>query len=328
MSTSKKYRCWVCGSLNVIKWGTRNGHQRFKCKDCEALNTRKNPGVSRSNRFIWFREWIIGKQTLEQISKKSDYSLRTLQRYFHHYLSNYPTWKVHPSKKVNLLIDGTYFRNKLCLVLYRDNNIKATQIYRITDGEWYEEIAEDLQNLLDLGIQIQSVTCDGLSNIMKAVRKVTPNTIIQRCVVHIQREVLIWLTRNPKSLAGIELRQIVQRLHLIKDREDWGYWVVSLVKWYDVHKDYVNEKTYYPQTKRYWFTHKSVRRSFVHIKRALPDMFHYLDNPDIPKSTNALESFFGHLKQNISLHRGLSKEHYRNYIKWYLYFKSNEDRFS
>lgn len=57
-------------------------------------------------------------------------------------------------------------------------------------------------------------------------------------------------------------------------------------------------------------------------------MFHYLDNPGIPKSTNELESFFGHLKQNICLHRGLSKEHYKNYIKWYLYFKSNEDRFS
>lgn len=328
MSKSKKYRCWVCGSLNVIKWGFQNGKQRFKCKDCEALNTRKNQGVSRSNRFIWFREWIIGKQTLEQISHSSGYSLRTLRRYFHDYLSNYPTWKIRPSEKVNLLIDGTYFRNKVCLILYRDNNIKATQIYRLSDGEWFEEIREDLQNLLELGIQIQSVTCDGLSNIIKAVRKTTPNTIVQRCVVHIQREVLTWLTRSPKSQAGIELRQIVRKLHLIKNREDWGYWIVSLVKWYDIHKDYVNEKTYYPDTKRYWFTHKNVRRSFIHIKRALPDMFHYLDNPDIPKSTNGLESFFGHLKQNISLHRGLSKEHYKNYIKWYLFFKSNENRFS
>lgn len=169
---------------------------------------------------------------------------------------------------------------------------------------------------------------DGLSNIIKAVRKVSPNTIIQRCVVHIQREVLIWLTRRPKSQAGIELRQIIRKLHLINNKELWGYWVVDLVHWYEKHKDYINEKTYNPYSKRYWFTHKSIRRSFIHIKRALPDMFHYLDNLDIPKSTNGLESFFGHLKQNISLHRGLSKDHYKNYIKWYLYFKSNEDRFS
>jgi len=32
------------------------------------------------------------------------------------------------------------------------------------------------------------------------------------------------------------------------------------------------------------------------IKKALPDVFHYLDNLRILKSTNGLESFFGHLK--------------------------------
>ncbi len=35
-------------------------------------------------------------------------------------------------------------------------------------------------------------------------------------------------------------------------------------------------------------------------------MFQYLDNPKIPKSTNGLESYFGHLKDNLSIHRGLS----------------------
>jgi len=324
MAKTKKYRCWVCSSLHVIKWGKRNGKQRFLCKDCGALNTRTNQGVSRSNRFIWFRKWITGKQTFSQLVKDSGYSERTLKRYFYSYLDNYPTWKITPSEKLNLLIDGTYFSNKVCLVLYRDNNIKATQLYRLTDGEWFEEICEDLQNLISLGLTIESVTCDGLSNILKAIKKACPETIIQRCVVHIQRECLIWLTRNPKNQAGIDLRKIVKRLHLVGNRDDWGYWVVDLIKWYEQYKDFVNEKSYYELTERFWYTHKSVRKAFIHIKRALPDMFHYLDNVDIPKSTNALESFFGHLKQNISIHRGLSKEHYKNYIKWYLFFRSNE----
>ena len=328
MLKTRKLRCWGCHSLRVIKWGKQGGKQRYKCKDCGLLLTRNNPSTSHRNRFVWFREWIIGKQTFSQLSVKSGNSERSLKRYFYAYLSNYPTWKIRSSEKVNLLIDGTYFNNKVCLVLYRDNNVKATLIYRLTNGEWFDEIMEDLQNLLYLGVQIESVTCDGLSNTIKAVRKVSPNTIIQRCTVHIQREVLTWLTRNPKSQAGVELRKIIRRLHLIKNRNDWGYWIVDLIKWYEIHKEYVNEKTYYPQTKRYWFTHKSVRRAFIHIKRALPDMFHYLDNPNIPKSTNGLESFFGHLKKNISIHRGLSKEHYKNYIKWYLFFKSNENRFS
>ena len=35
---------------------------------------------------------------------------------------------------------------------------------------------------------------------------------------------------------------------------------------------------------------------FMTIKRALPNMFHYLDNPKTPKLPNAIESFFGHVK--------------------------------
>ena len=324
MGKTNKSRCWSCSSLEVIRWGKQKGKQRFKCKNCNLLFTRSNISVSRKNREVWFREWIVGKQTFKQLIIKSGYSERTLKRYFYDYLNRSPTWFIRPSERVNLLIDGTYFSNKVCLVLYRESNIKATLFYRLTDGEWEEEIREDLENLVSLGIIIESVTCDGLSNILRSVRKTSPQTVIQRCLAHIQREVLLWLTKHPQSEAGFELRVIVRKLHLIRNREQWGYWVVEMVNWYDKHRAYVNAKSYKEDTKRYWFTHKSVRKSFIHIKKALPDMFHYLDNPNIPRTTNGLESFFGHLKQNISLHRGLSKDHYKNYVKWYLFFKSNE----
>ncbi len=110
-----------------------------------------------------------------------------------------------------------------------------------------------------------------------------------------------WLTRKPQSKAGVELRQLVKQIHCIRDRKQWGYWVVSLINWYKVYKDFVNQKSPYQDTGRYWYTHKSVRKAFIHIKRALPDMFHYLDNVDIPKSTNALESFFGHHNATSSM---------------------------
>lgn len=171
-----------------------------------------------------------------------------------------------------------------------------------------------------LGNYYRECYCDGLSNLLKAVRNTCPGTIIQRYLAYIQREVLIWLTRNPKSEAGIELREIVRKLHLIDDKTKWGYWVVEMVNWYEKYQEFVNQKSYFHGTKRFWYTHKMIRRSFIHIKRDLPDMFPYLDNPSIPKTTNALESFFEHLKENISIHRGLSKEHYKNYIKWYLLF--------
>ena len=108
----------------------------------------------------------------------------------------------------------------------------------------------------------------------------------------IQRQTKIWLTRSPKSAVGIELKAIINQIHTINDKTEWGYWIVDLFRWYEKYKDYLNEKTINQDTGRYWYTHKMIRRSFFTIKRALPNMFHYLENPKIPKTTNGLESFF------------------------------------
>ena len=157
---------------------------------------------------------------------------------------------------------------------------------------------------------------------LKAIREVCSEVIVQRCLVHIQRMCRIWLTAWPKSAAGIELRQIVNQLHKIEDHQQRDYWIVSLVKWHKRHESYLQEKSFSQQTGRYWYKHKLLRRSFTVIRKALPNMFHYLDNDRIPKSTNGLESFFGHLKSHITVHRGLSREHRKNFIKWYLYFRN------
>jgi hypothetical protein len=115
-----------CGSLNTIKWGKQLVKQRFKCKSCGLLLTLSNSSVSRKNCEHWFREWIVGKQTFSQLAAKSSYSERTLKRMFYSYLERYPEWKIVKRERINLLIDGTYFTNKLCLVLYRDNNVSVT----------------------------------------------------------------------------------------------------------------------------------------------------------------------------------------------------------
>ena len=328
MAKTNNVKCPKCGYVSLQKNGLQASHQRYKCKTCESYFTHQRPEITAQNRFVWFRQWVEFGHTIEYISRRSGYSERTLKRYFYAYLQNHPTWHITPSEKVNLLVDGTYFTNKVCLVLYQDNNVKATQLYRLTDGEWMEEIVEDLSNLTELGIRIESVTCDGAPQIIKAVRKCAPDAIVQRCTVHVQRECLIWLTRHPKSEAGQELRRIVCGLSSIADREQGELWVVELMRWEERNRDYLNQKTVPDDDpRRAWFTHKMVRKSFVHIRRALPDLFHYLDNPDIPKSTNAQESFFGHLKTNLRQHRGLSRDHFKNYVKWYLFFKNNRDKY-
>lgn len=307
----------------MIKWGKQNQKQRFKCKSCGLLFTRRNQVVKEKNQFIWFKKWVLHRQTFAYLSSESGYSRRTLKTYFHNYLSKAPTLPLYPSERLNLLIDGTYFSNDICLIVYRDNTIKFTQLYRLTSGEYYDEIREDIENLLQLNIHIESITCDGHRAILKAIKLSCKEVILQRCVVHIERECKIWLTTNPKSIAGSELLRIIKKLSLIKQHHQSHEWIMEVYNWHERHKDFINEKSYSLSTQRYWFKHKLVRKAFVHIKNALPNMFQYLFNDRVPKSTNGLESFFGHLKSHLLLHRGLTKEHRKNFIKWYLYFKNN-----
>jgi len=113
------------------------------------------------------------------------------------------------------LVDGTYFSNGLCLVIYRDNDIGYTQLYRFSDGERYEQMCEDLKNLALLEVQIGSITCDGHKAALKAIRKTCPDVIIQRCIVHVHRMANVWLRQKPKTQATRELKRIVNLLPLV-----------------------------------------------------------------------------------------------------------------
>jgi hypothetical protein len=219
-------------------------------------------------------------------------------------------------------MDATYFK-AFCVVCYQDDEDSYTQLIRFTDGEHFIEIKEDLENLIKLGVHIESVTTDGHKSALKAIKKALPDVTIQRCLVHIQRMCMLWLTRFPKHSAAIELRAHVLLLLKIKTENDRLWWIRELDAWYKKHKDYLNEKTFNEQTGRYWYTHRLTRRSYLTIKRALPNMFHYLSNQKIPKTTNGIEGYFGHLKNHLDLHRGLSIKHRINFIKWYIHL-SNE----
>lgn len=316
-----KKRCWACKSLEVIRWGKQSGKQRFKCKVCGILFTQNRPDQRIKNRFIWFKKWVLERQTYKT-RRDSGYSKDTLQRTFYNILEQSPLLKIIKRENVNLRMDATYFA-KFCLVAYQDDIDGYTQLIRFTDGEHYEEIKEDLNNLLLLGVKLESITTDGHKSVLKAIKKTNGDIIIQRCLVHIQRMCLIWLTKFPKHIAAQELRGHILLLLKIKTQNDKIWWKSELDQWYSNHHLYINEKTINLETGRYWYTHKLLRRSYFTIKRALPNMFHYLENPNIPKTTNGIEGYFSHLKNHLDLHRGLTLKNRINFIKWYIYF-SNE----
>ena len=265
---------------------------------------------------------MLERQTLALLARDSGHGLTSLKRLFWGWLARAPTFQIQSKERSHLMIDGTYFSNGLCLVLYYDSDSRYTQLYRFSHKEDFREMREDLENLRRMRVGVESITCDGQRSLLRAVRKVYPGAILQRCVVHVHRQVCTWLRKNPKSLISIELKEIVHQLPQIGTHNDRLAWQRDFNDWLERNREYVYEQSLNEETGKKWYTHKQLHQSASLILGAMPNLFHYLDNAKVPKTTNGLESFFGHLKDNLSIHRGLSTEHRRQFIRWWLHLKN------
>jgi len=260
--------------------------------------------------------------TIEQISQKHRVSISTSKREISQFVSNRPAIKVKPNRHAYLLVDGTYFKRENCLILYFDNDLKYFQLYRYSKKEIKDEIIKDLRLLKGSGVDIASVTADGKNALKSALRKVFPKAKFQRCLVHIQRYAETFITQRPKTLAGQELKEIASTINCIDSRLAKMTFVSKINDWRRRHNDFLKEKTIKDDDRGWWYTHRNLRRVIYHIERALPDMFCYLDNPNIPKDTNGLEGRFTDIKQKFRAHKGLRKTNRENYLAWFVYFKN------
>lgn len=175
---------------------------------------------------------------------------------------------------------------------------------------WFERLKKQ-------GLNPVYIVMDGEQSVMRAIKLIWPHAKIQRCLYHIQREGMRWLRTFPKTHAGKELRYLLRTLCAIKSIKERDVFIYSYNKWIHKYKRFVISLP----TGNIAF--KDLKRTMVLINNALPDMFYYLKEPNIPATTNVLESFYSRLKADYRRHRGLSQRHKIYYLQWYCYFKNN-----
>jgi len=261
------------------------------------------------------------RMTIAEVAKQKQCSINTIHRLFENYLDHPPTPQIKTNYDCHLMIDGTYFGD-ICLLNYFDNDLKHLQYFEIVRDENYNDFKLGLELLKATGLIIRSITSDGDKSLIMAINEVFPGTIHQRCIVHVQRQGLNYLTRFPKTKAGKELRKIILDLHLIFDYEDRERWVRRYHIWEAQYHEFLDEKSPYI-IDNHLHKHYKIRQVRTLINNTLPHLFHYLDDPKIPKSTNGLECRFSYLKNNLRVHRGLSKEHKKSFLLWYNWLKYN-----
>jgi hypothetical protein len=194
--------------------------------------------------------------------------------------------------------------------------------------ETFAHYAYDLARITKLGYKIIGVTSDWHKSLVGAVAYLFGGKIPhQRCLVHTQRLCQSLLTQKPKTEAGINLLQIVRDLNFIRSHYEAQLWLNRLAFWERDYGYLTKERTYGLKEDggiTWWYTHKNLRRAFRTLKTTLNHLFLYLDHEGLEKDTNGLESEFSHLKQKISMHRGLKRERKVKAIYWFCHLKSSE----
>lgn len=169
--------------------------------------------------------------------------------------------------------------------------------------------------LVARGLNPVSCTVDGNPQAIRVMRTLWPEIKLQRCLVHIQRQGLMWCRRYPKTVYARKLRDIFLSVTHIRTKEESNEFLELIIKWEQKYGRYIERQ---PEKGRVF---SDIKRARSMLLKALPDMFHHLDDPNIPITTNGLESYFSRLKSHYRQHRGLRKKKLNSYFDWYLFLK-------
>jgi len=313
-----KKHCPYCHGEDIKRNGFyTNGKQRWWCHHCEISFSARNNKNKLAREQVWFKRWIVEGYSVRQLSQQSRHSSAKLYRIINHWLKEDP-----PDASGNLaqhrflILDGTFLHRPVSIVALMD----ATR-NRIIKGEYgvsensERQLIQFLKPLIAKGLNPVSCTVDGNPQTIKVLRVLWPGIVVQRCLVHIQRQGLMWCRRYPKTTYAKRLRDIFLKVTQIRTKAERDLFLKDIVWWEGKYGHAIAT-----QPNRGWvFT--DIKRARSMLLKALPNMFYYLDDPGIPITTNGLESYFSRLKSHYRQHRGLRRNKLNSYFNWYFFYK-------
>ena len=248
-------------------------------------------------------DFVFHKQTYKELKNVYGLDKRSIRNLIKKF--DFKNKKHHP-RPIHLVIDGTYFGERKegtswCVVVARDSRVHEDLVWSFEDTETTYAYVCLRERLETLGYTIISVTGDGFSGIKSAFSGIP----YQMCHVHMERLIILGTTRNPQTEAGQVLLALVRTIHKHTDQETFE---TRLNKYIERYREFLNEKTIHPISNEQSWTHEDLRRAVFCLIRHKSNLFTYKQNKNIPRTTNSLEGHFTHIKKQLSVHNGLSKE--------------------
>lgn len=298
-----KKRCLSCKKV-MQRWGkTIQGKVRWYCPQCHKSNIKKRKDTTTRNYKVLFKRYILGSRSIFDISKEIRVSKKTINRHFEKFWKQLPTPRI-ITENIGLVLDATTIVKREVVVLIAYDPIKQIVVsWQFVPRETYFAWSEFVKTLP----RPQFVVSDAQKGLIRAVRETFPGIKHQRCLIHIIRRSNAWLTKNPQTKVGLELRDIVRLLSQIENLEHKETWIKMFNEWNNKNQDFLNEKKQSPYSTRKWFVHRKIRGIRSMIINSSPYLFSFLDDPLIPKTSNYVEGGINSpIKDLIRKHRGLT----------------------
>ncbi len=301
------------------RYGTTTvGSQRWYCTNCKHSGIRKRQDNRERTRLSLFVGWLTGTVSISKIAKRYKVTTRTVNRWFA------PFWQMPPKTTMNdpvrvLVLDGTSVVPRVCMMLIAGDADRSKPVdWRAVDRESYGAWMPFLASMNNQGIMPRVVVCDGQRGLLKAISTIWPKAMAQRCLVHVIRQASLWLTQNPKTVAGQELLCMVRVLTLIRTKRQKRKWIRAFKYWYRRHRDFLKERSH-GEGKHWWYTHRKLRGVRSLLANAIPDLFRFVSDPTIPRTSNHVEGGLNsRIKELFHSHRGISIRKKIVLASWYL----------
>ena len=156
-------------------------------------------------------------------------------------------------------MDTTYFGRRFGLMVFMDNTTRTVLYYAIVSHETNSAYKQGIDYLKSLDVDIQSITCDG----RRGLRTLFTSIPCQMCQFHQLQIVTRYLTRRPKNIASIELRQLSLKITQLNKAD----FIKHLDHWYLTHEYYLCERSINTDTGRTWYTHKRLRSAYRSLRK-------------------------------------------------------------
>ena len=318
-------RCGVCENKQVKNGKTSAGRTRWRCKQCGSSQVQSRVDVTRKAEFDLFLVWLLGKASQSEIGSSG----RTFRR------SITWCWRVKPvviqTGEIHrqIMLDGTYFNGWCVLVAYTGMHV--------VDWQWCDkESVASWGALLDRMTPPDITIVDGNKALLSVLADKWPKTKVQRCLFHLRQGAHRHLTRRPNLPASQELLALFRALSTITDLDQAATWMGLYASWESKWSSYLKQRSYpskknprpsYVRTsQKWWYTHIRLRRARGLIATVVKSehLFTWLTQaqPDekIARTTSPLEGGINAgIKDLLRTHRGLSDDHARRAVDWYLY---------